>query len=486
MTRHTRNLLSVFVGASGMMLLASTSAYALGMPDPLQYDMGVLGNWKVKGEIDTNISGWTNNSGLNAPVPGESSTTSGDIQVSNALFIFSGSNMFGWDQLGFDAWVGEPPATPVLGYVSGPALGVNLHPQCGNYFACRLTSPLFKAFATYQPLDWFSFQFGRLPSPDGTEVGVDMYNPTPFVTDLNNMQTTVADGVQVNFMSGGDKAFYYGVVPGYGSTLTIRIADGYKTGHMNELGFTGLWNLNPDGSDFIVGFGHTRWSPANSIAGSPTNNGGAGETGSFCAGGHGLTNEGNDCSAVAGFGTYNADLIGVGAQFVMGPWTFIPEVEYQWLPTDINSSTASVTPGGSDGTGHPAGTYSNLAAETTVAYQINNRWSLNGIIMAVLQNAPGNQAQCGGSAYCQSAESLGNFVGLNSGIAAGSFSAGTDLYSIEFNPTWQYHNFFIRPAINYNWISHFQYQTGYGRNGQDNNSLVGLINIGWMLGQLSD
>jgi hypothetical protein len=481
MTRQTRNLISVFVGASGMMLLASTSAYALGMPDPLQYDMGVLGNWKVKGEVSANISGWTNTTGNSSaeapPAADGSGTTSGDIQVSNALFIFSGSNMFGWDQLGFDAWVGEPPATAVLGYVSGPALPVNLHPQCGEYFGCKFTSPLFKAFGTWQPLDWFSFQFGRLPSPDGTEVGVDMYNPTPFVTDLNNMQTTVADGVQVNFMSGGDKAFY-GVIPGYGSTLTIRIADGYKTGHLNELGFTGLWNLNPDGSDFIVGFGHTRWSPANNV-----------NAASFCGGG---VTEGRNCSPVAGYGTVNADLIGVGMQYVMGPWTFIPEVEYQWLPRDINSAGSIDNADGSSG--HPAGTYSNWAMQLTTAYQINNRWSLNGIIMAVLQNAPGNQAQCGSAAYCAGAEDLGNFLGLNSNagnaMVPGSFSAGTDLYSIEFNPTWQYHNFFIRPAINYNWISHFQRfaagGTGYGRTGTEDNSLVGLVQIGWMLGQLSD
>ena len=54
------------------------------------------------------------------------------------------------------------------------------------------------------------------------------------------MQTTVADGVQVNFMTPGDNAFYWGFLPGYGSTLTIRLADGYKTGHTNELGFARL------------------------------------------------------------------------------------------------------------------------------------------------------------------------------------------------------------------------------------------------------
>src|SRR6185437_2074687 len=108
-----------------------------------------------------------------------------------------------------------------------------------------------------------------------------------FLSDLNNMQTTVADGVQVNFISGADKSFYYGFLPGYGSTLTVRLADGYKTGHPNELGFTGLWNLNPDGSSAIVAFGHTRLSTVGSVT---------------------TPNASNGTGRVAGFGTVNANL----------------------------------------------------------------------------------------------------------------------------------------------------------------------------------
>ena len=329
MKNHPRGLLTALIGTAVPIMLSSPSL-ALGLPDPLNYDMGPLGNWALSGGISGFGAAWNNNI-PNTPGPTEHGGTSGDFSIDNAIGIINKTD----GQLQFTIWAGIPPNTPVMGYNSpnvGPSLNAFGNPLRNGF---GHASPLFKGYATYQPVDWFSLQAGRLPSPDGTEIGVDWFNPTAFVSDLNNMQTTTADGAQVNFIAGADKAFY-GVIPGYGSTLTIRIADGYKTGHANELGFTGLWNLTSDGSDNIVAFGHTRLDPAGNITG--------------------------NTGFVAGFGTVNADLIGIGGAYVLGSWTISPELEYQWLPKDIVS-----------GVNAPLTTYSNTAAQVTFTYQIDEQ-----------------------------------------------------------------------------------------------------------------
>ena len=309
MNSQTRRMLTVCLGALGL-LGGSGTSFGMGLPDPLHYDMGPLGNWDLTGGISAFGALWNND------IPrtvSSSDNWNGDVSIDNAIFILNKTD----GQLQFTVWAGVPPQTPVMGW-NTPALGPNLsafgaaggtHTPGRNAFGHN--DWLFKGYATYQPFSWFSVQAGRLPSPDGTEIGVDWFNPTVFISDLNNMQTTTANGGQINFIAGGDKAFYYGFVPGYGSTLTIRLADGYKANNVNELGFTGLWNLNPDGSDNIVAFGHTRLAPAGNLG---------------------------FAGFVAGFGTVNSDLIGIGGQYVLGNWTFIPQAQYQWLPKDILGS----------------------------------------------------------------------------------------------------------------------------------------------------
>ena len=248
---HSGRALVGIAGVVSFMALSSPS-FGLDLPTPLKFDMGPLGEWDVNGGLEADLSGWnnapgtTNGNGFNGGGGGAQLSgggTTGDVDLTNAIFILnSKGKMFGdFLPLQFHAWVGEPPQTPVMGYTS-PNVSPNLYSSNGFHSLNNTgaASFLFKGWATYQPFDWFSIEGGRLPSVDGTEIGVGFLNPLPFLSDLNNMQTTVGDGVQVNFIAPADKAFY-GVLPGYGSTLTIRVADGYKTGHMNELGFTGLW-----------------------------------------------------------------------------------------------------------------------------------------------------------------------------------------------------------------------------------------------------
>src|SRR5579862_4386554 len=343
MKGRIRGVLTACLSAAGLVGLTG-SGFAMGLPDPLHYDMGFFGNWDLTGGIDGFGALWNND----IPRTVQSSDQwNGDVSIDNALFILNKTD----GQLQFTVWAGVPPQTPVMGW-NTPALGPNLsafgaaggtHTPGRNGFGHN--DWLFKGFATYQPVPWFSVQGGRLPSPDGTEVGVDWFNPTVFLSDLNNMQTTTANGGQINFIAGGDQAFYYGFVPGYGSTLTIRLADGYKANNVNELGFTGLWNLNPDGSDNIVAFGHTRLAPAGNLG---------------------------FAGFVAGFGTVNSDLIGIGGQYVLGNVTFIPQAQYQWLPKDILS-----------GPNAPHRTYSEASAEVTVNYQFDKRWSLAGQVQYI-------------------------------------------------------------------------------------------------------
>jgi len=295
-----------------------------------------------------------------------------------------------------------------------------------------------------------------LPSPDGTEIGVGFLNPTVFLSDLNNMQTTTADGAQVNFIAGADQSFYYGFVPGYASTLTIRLADGYKTGHPNELGFTGLWNLNPDGTDAIVAFGHTRLAPAGNLG---------------------------FAGFVAGFGTVNSDLIGIGGQYVMGNWTFIPQAQFQWLPKDILSGPTA-----------PHASYQEASAEITTNYQIDNRWSIAGQVQYIVSNhcatVDVTNGTCGGGSGV-----YGNYLALdNAPGTGGTFNAGADMLGFQIGPNWQFHNFFVRPSVAWTHLSAFNHNsctgaapgTGYGHVGCDADQFVGLIEVGFLLGQRAD
>jgi len=486
MQRQTRNLFTALVGAGALTLLGSVPSFALDLPTPYKQDMGPLGNWTISGGVEAALSGWnnaphtTNGNGVvggpgSAAVGG--SSIDGDIDLTNAIFIMnSHGNMFGNFPLQFHAWVGEPPQTPVMGYTS-ENVAPNLYATSGFHGKNNLgaVSFLFKGWATYQPLDWFSIEGGRLPSVDGTEIGVGFLNNLPFLSDLNNMQTTVADGAQINFISGGDKAFYYGFVPGYGSTLTIRVADGYKTGHANELGFVGLWNLTPDGSDFIVGYGHTR---LNVVGGGS----------SATAVGAGLNN--SNAYAVGNFGNWNSNLIGVGTVYnLTNRLSLNAEVETQWLPkSDI--PTALRCPAAGCG-GNNDQNYYRWSSQVTLAYDFGIKHMFGQPIRFQWAAQPsytyqhGNTSDPNGSAF-------GNFLGLgvggagNSGITAGNlgtFGPGSKMYGFQTGPSFQFHNAFLRPTIAWTHLASIDRGFGYGGQGLDHDQVVVMLDFGWLLGQ---
>ena len=479
MQRHTRTLFTALMGASALTLFASAPSFALDLPTPLKYDMGPLGEWRVNGGIEAALSGWnnaprtTNGNGASGSSPASAviggSKTTGDIDLTNAIFIInSHGNMFGDVPLQFHAWVGEPPQTPVMGYTS-PNVSPNLYATNGWHGKNNLgaASFLFKGWATYQPLDWFSIEGGRLPSVDGTEIGVGFLNALPFLSDLNNMQTTVADGAQINFISGGDNAFYYGFLPGYGSTLTIRIADGYKTGRPNELGFTGLWNLTPDGSDFIVGYGHTRLS----TVGNPS---------------LGLPNN----FAVGGFGTVNSNLIGFGTVYNLTRRLLLnAEVENAWLPqSDIPAADRGTFGGRSQD-------YYRWSSQVTLAYDFGIEQMLGQPIRFGWAAQPsftyqhGNTSDPNGNAF-------GNFLGLNVSDTAtnvatdagdlGTFGQGSKMYGFQTGPSFQFHNAFLRPTIAYTHLASVDPGFGYGGHGTDNDQVVLMLDFGFLLGQMEN
>lgn len=469
MQRNTRNLLAALVSAGALTLCASGPSYALDIPAPLHYDMGPFGDWTVVGGVEAALSGWNNaphtnggNTSGSAQFGGGSSLA-GDIDLTNAMFIInSKGNMFGNFPLQFHAWVGEPPQTPVMGWTS-ENLGPNLYATNGKHGLndTGAASFLFKGWATYQPLDWFSIEGGRLPSVDGTEIGVGWLNNLPFLSDLNNMQTTVADGFQVNFMMPGDDSFYWGFVPGYGSTLTVRVADGYKTGHMNELGFLGLWNLTPDGSDFIVGYGHTRLS----VVGNPS-----------------LTT--TNPFPVGGFGSWNSNLIGFGTVYnLTHRLSLNAEVETQWLPkSDIPA--ADRISGNQD--------YYRWSTQWTFAYDFGLQQIAGEPIRVGFAVQPeytyqhGNSSDPNGSAF-------GNYLGLGVGTTVtnsgnspagnlGTFGVGSKMYALQMGPSFQFHNAFLRPTIAWTHLASIDSGYGYGATGNDHDQVVLMLDFGWLLG----
>jgi len=511
MQRHTRTLFTAFIGASALTLLAGTPSYALDIPTPLAYDMGPFGTWKVVGGVEAALSGWNNaphtcngNGSSGPPISSASCTphskndpgsalfgggsqTTGDIDLTNAMFIInSKGNMFaGADEdsgipLQFHAWVGEPPQTPVMGYTS-ENLAPNLYSSNGWHGLNNTgaASFLFKGWATYQPSDYFSIEGGRLPSVDGTEIGVGWLNNLPFLSDLNNMQTTVADGFQINLMTGGDDSYYFGFLPGYGSTLTIRIADGYKTGHMNELGFLGLWNLTPDGSDFIAAYGHTRLSVVgndNSVLNGP---------------GFG----GLQTYSVGGFGIVNSNLIGVGTVYnLTHRLSLNAEVETQWLPkSDIPAADRCSVIGCN---GNNDQNYYRWSTQWTFAYDFGLQQMFGMPIRFQWAAQPEFTYQHGNTSD-PNGLSFGNFLGLDvtqgasnsSAVGAGTlgtFGVGSKMYAFQTGPTFQYHNAFLRPTIAWTHLASMDPGFGYGDTGTQHDQVVLMLDFGWLLGQQED
>ncbi|HYL33516.1 MAG TPA: hypothetical protein VEU53_10275 [Stellaceae bacterium] len=452
------------------------------LPTPLKYDMGPLGEWRVNGGIEAALSGWNNavpkSIAGNGAAVGSGGGITGDIDLTNAIFIInSHGNMFGGDEDGlplqFHAWVGEPPQTPVMGYTS-PNVAPNLYSTEGKGFnQTGHASFLFKGWATYQPFDIFSIEAGRLPSVDGTEIGVGFLNSLPFLSDLNNMQTTVADGVQINLMTPGDDSFYFGFLPGYASTLTIRIADGYKTGHPNELGFLGLWNLTPDGSEFIAAYGHTRLG----VVGN----------GDELLGGPGDMN----ATPVGGFGMWNSNLIGVGTVYnLTSRLSMNAEVETQWLPQSDIPATLRGNFGGR------SQDYYRWSSQVTLAYDFGIQQMLGEPIRFGWAAQPSYTYQHGNTSDPNS-NAFGNYLGLDAlgggstgGTAVqtnyGTFGAGSKMYGFQTGPSFQFHNAFLRPTIAWTHLASIDQGFGYGNKGLDHDQVVLMLDFGYLLGQQED
>jgi len=477
MQRHTRTLFTALLGAGALTLLGTASSFALDLPTPLKYDMGPLGSWTVSGGVEAALSGW-NNAPSSTNITNSSTSTTGDIDLTNAIFIInSHGNMFGDSlPLQFHAWVGEPPQTPVMGYTS-PNVSPNLYSSNGFHGKNNTgaASFLFKGWATYQPLDWFSIEGGRLPSVDGTEIGVGFLNNLPFLSGLNNMQTTVADGAQVNFISGGDKAFYYGFLPGYGSALTVRIADGYKTGHMNELGFLGLWNLTPDASDFIAAYGHTRLS----VVGNDTNLlGGGGSVNGF---------------PVGGFGMWNSNLIGVGTVYnLTRRLSMNAEIETAWLPqSDIPAADRCTTATCGPNTKQD---YYRWSTQWTFAYDFGLEQIFGQPIRVGAAIQPSYTYQHGNTSD-PNGNAFGNYYGLDistdpssaPGAAdLGTFGQGSKYYGLQLGPSFQFHNAFLRPTLAWSHLASIDNGFGYGGTGTEHDQVVLMLDFGFLLGKMED
>lgn len=490
MKRHTRILLAALVSTSAVALISAPS-FAVDLPAPYTYDMGPFGTWKLNGGIEADLSGWNSAvprdaagvpGGVNNAdaAPGHGGGTTGDIDLTNAMFILNSTN-FSFAPLSFNAWVGEPPNTPVVGYTS-PNVAPNLYSTEGKGLnQTGHASFLFKGWATLQPLDWFSVQGGRLPSVDGTEIGVGFLNELPALTDLNNMQTTVADGGQINFISGPDKAFYYGFLPGYGSTLTVRVADGYKTGNVNELGFTGLWNLTPDGSDFIVGYGHTRMSVVGNA--------------NTVINGAGL---GTNSNAVGGFGLWNSNLVGLGTVYNLTNRLMMnAEVETQWLPnSDIPASlkcTAASCGGDTEQNYYRYSTQVTLAYDFGISKMFGEPIRTSYAVQEEYTYQHGNKSDPHGNV-------LGNYLGLglgSNGTSAntngsantanyGTFGPGSSMWGFQTGPTFQYHNAYLRPTFTWTHLTDVAPGFAYGNRGNDHDQFVVMLDFGWLLGKFEE
>lgn len=438
----------LFVGAglaAAALLAVSPPSYALGgggignnVPSSTfqVHGLGLLnGPWTVQGGFDA--FGSILNNPTSAPgINGEPDTgligNSGSFSIGEAVvMIHKATGMFHFTYWG-GAW-----QTPSMGITSNcPGCGFNSVARFGS--AANPRSPAtFKWWMTLQPSQYFSISAGEMPSLEGVEIGFDFMNPTFFVSDLNNMQATPAYGPQLNF--------FYGP-----TTLNLQWSDSYHTGIHNVVSWLLTQNLNKSGTDNVIFFGHENM-------------------------GHTQLNRG------PGGPEINSTLFGLGAQWVAGPWTVVPEVEYQYLPKQ------SITPGmlsdvGLNPANTPRKTYYNAAAMMDVTYQATPQWSFTVQPQYVFQNGDktdpyqylyGNWLQFGaGSSF------------VSGGIAPGTFSPGTSMTGLQVNATWQKQNLFMRPTIAFTHLAGFAHGTGYGTHGNAPNQVVGIVEFGILLGKL--
>ncbi|MCU4161473.1 outer membrane beta-barrel protein [Acidiphilium sp. AL] len=432
-------------GLTTILLAASQSSYALGgggignnVPSSTfeVHGLGLLnGQWTVQGGLDA-FGSILNNPTSNAGINGEPNTgligNSGSFSVGEAVvMIHKATGMFH-----FTYWGGNWQ-TPAMGITSNcPGCGFNSIARFGSH-ANPSSPPTFKWWMTLQPSKYWSISAGEMPSLEGVEIGFNFMNPTFFVSDLNNMQATPAYGPQLNF--------FYGP-----TTLNLQWSDSYHTGFHNVLSWLLTENLNKSGTDNVIFFGHEN------VSHTPLNRGPGGPE-------------------------INSTLFGLGAQWVTGPWTFVPEIEYQYLPKQ------AITPGmlsdvGLNPADTPRKTYYNFATMMDVTYQMTKRWSFTVQPQYIFQNGDkndpnaylyGNWLQFGAGS---------NFV--SGGIAPGTFSPGTSMTGLQVNATWQKQNLFFQPTLAFTHLAGFTPGTGYGVHGRAANQVVGILEFGILLGKL--
>ena len=316
--------------------------------------------------------------------------------------------------------------TPTMGITSDYGPFNSLSPY-GSPFNPNSPSEI-SYWGAIQPSQYFSVWLGKVPSVEGVEWGLNFLNPTVIDSDLNNLELASGYGTQLNF--------FYGP-----AALSVQYSDAYITHRFNILSSSLTYNLNADGSDYIVGFGHTN----------------LGHTG----------NPGQPHPGVGfGFSEGNGNLVGVGAQVIRGAWTFLPEVQYQWLPR------SSVSP--ASGSPRPLSTYYVVSTMSDVTYAFNKTWSATGQAMYVYQNGNKNDPN---------AALFGNWLQYDVPAGPGTFSPGTSMFGLQANVTWQHQNFFIRPTVAYTHLTGFARGTGYGLNGNAADQVVGLAEFGYVLGQ---
>ncbi|HXE22005.1 MAG TPA: hypothetical protein VN617_06685 [Rhodoferax sp.] len=394
-----------------------------GTPD-YQEDLGPLGQWTVGGGISALASTWTNS----ADAPGSSHY---GVTIPNAIFMLNGTQ----GKFRLRLWAGLPPMTPIVGW-TGPGLNPNLHTAGSNENPYGHPSELFKGYVTYSATDWFSVDVGRIDSVDGNEIGVGFFNPTPMVSPLNNMQSTTADGIQFDFNHGP-------------ASLSVQLGDGYNTGQLSQLGALGQYNLNADGSDYVIAFGHHRLRTA----------------GTLSYAGH-----------VASFGVVNSNLIGFAGMWnINHKYAISPEIEYQWLPQGITGG--GITPATA-----PKTTYSNVAAMIDLTDQVNSYWQSALQVSYVHQRGDATQTDTVNGVELNNI--YGNYLGLGAPNGAGNLGQGSSMVGVQVGGTWMYKNMFVRPFLAFTHLTNFEPGNGWGPNGDKSTQVAALIEVGWLLGDV--